>query len=226
MASMWAAVVRFASRPAARAVALVALLAALALAAVTVPIPDLAAIRSWVGSFGPLGIVVFVLVYAVAVPAPFPKSVLNAVAGLAFGIPVGASAVIVGATAGAIGAFLLGRRLGRDAVAELARGRLARVDALVERYGVTAAVAVRVVPVLPFTVLNYACGVTAMRLRHYAVGTAIGTVPGSTLSVLLSSMGARVSPWLPVLISVALATLTLCVGALLQRRRRGGASAG
>jgi uncharacterized membrane protein YdjX (TVP38/TMEM64 family) len=86
---------------------------------------------------------------------------------------------------------------------------------------VLAALAVRFVPVLPFTVLNYACGVTAMRLRHYAIGTAVGMVPGSTLWVAVGSVGGEISPWLPALVSVGLATLTLGVGTVVHRRRSG-----
>ena len=205
--------------PFVRAGILVVLLAGLAAAATLVDVPDLQTVRAWIAGLGPGAPVLFTLGYALVVPAPLPKSVLSTAAGLAFGIPLGVVVVVVGGTAGAVLAFGLGRRLGRDAVARLARGRLDRVDAALERHGTAAALAVRLVPVLPFTVLNYACGVTAMRLRHYTVGTAIGIVPGSAALVVLGSLGARLSLWVPVLISLGLAAVTLAVTTVRLARR-------
>jgi len=189
------------------------LVGALVVVAVTVRLPDLAHVQAWIATLGPAAPAAFALAYALAVPAPLPKSVLNTAAGVAFGIPLGASVVIVGTTAGATLSFLIARWLGRDVVASWTGGRIERVDALVARRGLLAALAVRWVPVLPFTVLNYACGVTSMRLRHYALGTAVGVIPGSTAWVALGSLGGNVSPWLPVGISVGLAIATLLAGA-------------
>ena len=205
--------------PVGRPVGLGVLLVALAVAAVVVPAPDAARIEAWTSSLGPLAPVTFALVFAAAVPTPLPKSVLTTATGLLFGIPVGTAVVVVGATVGAVASFLIARLLGRDAVARLTRGRLERVDALVERHGILAALAVRWVPVLPFTLLNYACGVTAMRLRHYALGTAIGVVPGSTLWVVVGSVGGHLSPWVPAGVSVGLAAVTLAAGAGVIRVR-------
>jgi len=205
--------------PLGRVVALAVLLAALVAVAIALPAPDLVRVRAWTAALGAPAPLLFGLLYAVAVPAPVPKSVLTTAAGLVFGIPLGATVVVAGGTAGAIGAFLLARFLGRDAVAGLAHGRLDRVDALVERHGMLAALVVRWVPVLPFTILNYACGVTAMRLRHYALGTVIGLVPGSTFWVAVGSLGGEVSPWLPTGVSLGAAAVTLLTGAGLARRR-------
>ena len=221
MAGMRGVVLRLAAPgPAARAVALAVLLGALVAGALLVPVPDLAAVRAWVAGFGPAAPVAFAVVYALAVPAPFPKSVLSTTAGLAFGIPLGSAAVIVGGLAGCVLSFLLARRLGRDAVARLTRGRVERVDALIERHGVLAALAVRVVPVLPFTLVNYACGVTSMRLRHYALGTLIDSIPKSIAIVALGSIAGGISPWIPAGASLTLAAITLSVGALVHHHRR------
>lgn len=198
---------------------LVVVLAVLVVAAVTVELPDVAVLRDWIISLGPLAPVVFVAGYALVVPAPIPKSVLSTVAGVAFGIPLGASLVVAGATAGAVLAFLIARILGRDAVEAMARGRLDRVDDVIERHGVLAAVVVRFVPVLPFTLLNYACGVTSMRLTHYALGTAVGVVPGTIAIVALGSAGAQVSLWVPAVASVSLGLLSLMGGLVWQHRR-------
>jgi uncharacterized membrane protein YdjX (TVP38/TMEM64 family) len=191
---------------------LIALLAALVAAALTVDLPDVDVVREWIMSFGALAPVVFVVAYALAVPIPIPKSVLNAVAGVVFGASLGIPLVVIGATTGAVGAFGLARLLGRDAVDRLASGHLHRVDAAVERHGVLAALLVRLIPILPFTVLNYACGVTAMRLRHYVLGTMIGLIPGASALVVLGSTGARISLWVPAIVSVSLGLVSLGIG--------------
>jgi uncharacterized membrane protein YdjX (TVP38/TMEM64 family) len=211
------------SHPSARSTVLIGVLAVLAVAALvvvalTVDLPDVSVLRTWIMSVGPLAPLAFVAGYAVIVPTPIPKGVLTAAGGVAFGIAAGIPLVLLGATTGAALSFGISRLLGRDAVDHLAHGRLERVDALIERHGVTAALVVRLVPVLPFTVLNYACGVTAMRLRHYLVGTASGLAPSISVVVVLASSGARISLWVPVLISVTLASVSLGGGALWHSR--------
>jgi uncharacterized membrane protein YdjX (TVP38/TMEM64 family) len=201
-----------------RAVALCGVLVVLCVAAVTVDLPDVSQLRTWITSLGPLAPLVFVAGYALVVPAPVPKSVLTTVAGVAFGLRLGIPLVVAGATLGAVLAFGIARVLGRDAVDRLARGHLDRVDAAIVRHGILAALVIRFVPILPFTLLNYACGVTAMRLRHYVLGTALGLVPGTSAVVALGSSGAQLSLWVPVLTSVGLGLLSLGVGAVWHHR--------
>jgi uncharacterized membrane protein YdjX (TVP38/TMEM64 family) len=211
----------------ARAAALAVLLVTLGVAAMLVDVPGLVDLRRSIDSLGPSAPVVFVLIYTAAVLLPVPKSVLSAAAGLAFGVPMGIALVLTGATVGAVGAFGLARVLGRDAVcrlesrleSQLAHGQLERLDALLERHGVLAALVVRLLPVMPFTPLNYACGVTAMRLRHYVVGTVLGLIPGTSLLVVLGSAGTRLSPWALIGGSAGFAASSLTVGYLRYRRR-------
>ncbi|MDQ1286778.1 MAG: hypothetical protein QG622_343 [Actinomycetota bacterium] len=198
--------------PAPRTALLVGLLLALGVAALTVDVPDVGVVRDQITAAGPLAPILFVAAYAVVVPAPFPKSVLSAAAGVAFGLPLGAALVLAGATTGAALAFGLARALGRDAVNRMAAGRLDRVDDVIERHGVLAALVIRFIPVMPFTVLNYACGVTVMRLRHFVAGTLVGIAPGTTVHVALGSMGAQVSLWVPVGVSVGLGLVSLLIG--------------
>ncbi len=66
-----------------------------------------------------------------------------------------------------------------DAVAELSGPRLARVEDVLRRQGVAAVVVARLTPVLPFTIVNYGAGVSAVPRRDFLVGTAVGIVPGT-----------------------------------------------
>lgn len=204
----------------ARAALLLAVLAGFVAAALTLDLPDASVLRAWIMSFGSLAPVAFVAGYTLIVPTPVPKTVLNAMAGAAFGASLGIPLVVTGATAGAVLAFGIARVLGRDAVNRLAHGHLDRVDAVIERHGVRAALLVRFVPGLPFTLLNYACGVTAMRLPHFVAGTVLGLIPGTSAVVVLGSASTRISLWVPAIMPVALGVLSLAGGLVWRHRTR------
>jgi len=202
-------------KPLLRAGALVLVLVLATVAALLLPLPDTATVRAWIDAAGPVAPVAFGLGYAALVLLPVPKSVASAAAGLAFGVPLGVLVVLVGAVLGAGAAFWIGRVLGRDAVNRYSRGHLARLDAFVLRHGVLAALGIRVVPVLPFTMLNYACGVTAMRAGHYLLGTCIGLLPGT---VLLVALGSRVPPAALIAGSATMASISLLTVVIRYRR--------
>jgi len=209
----------------ARAAMLAVLLVVLGVAASTIDVPSLAELRGRIASLGPVAPIAFALVYTAAVLLPVPKSVLTAAAGLVFGIPLGIGLVLTAATTGAIGAFVLARLLGRDAVSQVSAGHLDRLDAVLERHGVLAALVVRLIPVMPFTVLNYACGLTVMRLRHYVAGTVVGLIPGTSVFVVLGGAGTRLSPWVLIGFSAGMATLSAVGGYLRYRHREHHAEA-
>jgi uncharacterized membrane protein YdjX (TVP38/TMEM64 family) len=96
--------------------------------------------------------------------------------------------------------------------------RVARVDALLARRGLVAILASRLVPVLPFTGINYAAGLTAIRLRDFVLGTAIGIVPGTVAYVALGAYGTSPTSW-PFVTAVA-ALLVLSLGGVWVASRR------
>ncbi len=194
-------------------------------AAVVVGLPDVAALRSDIAAAGPAGPAVFVLVYAVATLAPVPKNVLSAVAGLLFGLVAGIALVFVAAMLGALTAFWLGRVLGRGAVERLTGARVARVDTVLSRRGVMAVIGVRLVPVVPFTAINYTAGLTAVRLRDDVIGTAVGIVPGTVAYVALGTFGAEPVSW-RFATSAAVLVLLTTAGLITARRSRSPATAG
>jgi len=98
------------------------------------------------------------LLYALVTLLPLPKNVFAALAGVLFGLLLGVVVVLLAALLGAAAAFALSRVLGRDAVERITGARVARVDALLNHRGIIAVIAVRLVPVLPFTAINYAAG--------------------------------------------------------------------
>ncbi|MBI4422878.1 MAG: TVP38/TMEM64 family protein [Elusimicrobia bacterium] len=142
------------------------------------------------GDSGPLGAAGFVLAYVAACVLLVPASLLTLAAGAAFGLLPGVALVSVGATAGATAAFLIGRHLARAWV----RGRVerdprfARIDRAVGREGWKIVLLTRLSPAFPFTLLNYAFGITAVGLREYVLASWLGMLPGTFLYVYLGSL--------------------------------------
>lgn len=161
----------------------------------------------------------FVLLYALVTLLPLPKNVFAAVAGVLFGLERGIVVVLLAALLGAAAAFGLSRALGREDVERLTGARVARVDALLRRHGMLTVIAVRLVPVLPFTAINYAAGLTSVRIRDYALGTAVGIVPGTVSFVALGTFGTTPVSW-PFLLSITALALLIGGGLLVARRTR------
>ncbi|GAB3038349.1 hypothetical protein GCM10011376_35740 [Nocardioides flavus (ex Wang et al. 2016)] len=176
---------------------------------------DVRLLRERVDAAGPWGAAVFVAGYAVLCLLPAPKALLTALGGVLFGLWLGALLSWIAALTGAAAAFGLGRALGRDAVGRLTRGRAERADRLLADHGFGAVLAARLTPVLPFTVINYAAGLTGVRWRHYALGSALGMVPGSLAYAALGAWGT--DPW-GIFAGVAVLVALVVLGTVLGRR--------
>ncbi|MEA2627051.1 MAG: hypothetical protein QOD06_3096 [Candidatus Binatota bacterium] len=152
--------------------------------------PFLRRALAWTESLGALAPAAFVLLYVVATVLFLPGSVLTLGAGALFGVLEGTILVSIAATAGATAAFLIGRHLARDRVARMIAGdrRFRAIDDAVARDGWKVVGLLRLSPIFPFNVLNYAFGLTRVRLRDYVVASWIGMLPGTILYVYLGSI--------------------------------------
>ncbi len=137
-----------------------------------------------VDALGPAAPLIYVGVYAIAVVAMAPGSVLTLAAGAMFGLWPGLLVAVVGATAGATAAFLVSRYIARPLVQRrIARDpRFARLDRMIEQNGFRVVFLLRLSPVLPFNLLNYALGATRVRTGQFVLGT-VGMLPGTFLYV-------------------------------------------
>lgn len=188
--------------------------------AVTLGLPTPAELRTGFARLGPWAAVVFLLGYAVATLSPLPKSLFTLAAGALFGVPVGVLVVVAGATAGAMAAFVLARGLGREAVERFTSDRLGRLEKRLESHGFLTVLVARLVPVVPFTAVNYLSGLTSMRVREFVTGTALGIVPATTMYVVLGAYGGEPGSW-PFRVALgSLALLTVLGGAAAIWRRR------
>ena len=131
-------------------------------------------------AFGPVAAVCgFALALTVAVPLVF----LTLVALVAFGPLAGFACAMAGALVGAAASYGIGWFLGRDVVRRLAGERINRLSQRLARRGVLAVIAVRLVPVAPFAVVNMVAGASHIRLRDLLLGTAIGMTPATLAMV-------------------------------------------
>lgn len=138
----------------------------------------------WVDGLGPWGPAAFVVGYAVAVVAFVPGSILTLAAGAIFGLVEGTIVVLLGATLGSTAAFVLSRYVAREAVARRVEGdhRFTAIDRAIERQGRRIVFLLRLSPIFPFSLLNYALGLTRVRLADYVVAS-VGMLPGTLLYV-------------------------------------------
>lgn len=187
--------------------------------ALTVGVPPLPEVRAAVADAGWAGPVLFAALYAGLSLTPVPATVLSIAAGVLFGWAVGVPVVMAGAFTGAAIGFLLARHLGRTALDGVGGERLARLDAFLRRRGLVAVLAIRMVPILPFAVINMACGLSALRTRDYLVGSGLGMLPAVTAFVGIGAYGTEPGS-LPFLVSAGGLALLLVGGAVLARRRR------
>lgn len=143
-----------------------------------------------VDRLGPLGPIAFIAGYAIACVALVPASVLTLAAGAIFGIVWGTIYTLIGASIGAIAGFLIARYAARGMVERrLAdNARFVAIDRAVGAEGLKIVTLLRLSPVFPFSLLNYALGLTQVRLADYLIGM-IGIVPGTLLYVYYGKIG-------------------------------------
>jgi uncharacterized membrane protein YdjX (TVP38/TMEM64 family)/rhodanese-related sulfurtransferase len=172
-----------------RIVLFVGLAAAVALAVVYRDQFDGAALEAWVKDAGPVAPLLFMLIYALAAVLFLPGSVLTLAGGALFGPVLGTVYNLTGATLGATLAFLIARYLASDWVAEKAGGRVKQLINGVEGEGWRFVAFVRLVPLFPFNLLNYALGLTRLRLSHYIIASFVFMLPGAIAFTYLGYAG-------------------------------------
>jgi len=150
---------------------------------------DAEAIGAWLDGLGVWAAPVFVLIYAIGAMLFFPASVLTLAGGAVFGPFLGTALNLAGATLGATGAFLIARNLGGEWIETRIGERGAELMDGVEREGWRFVAFVRLVPVFPYGLLNYALGLTRIGVLPYALTTAICMAPGAAAFTYLGYAG-------------------------------------
>jgi uncharacterized membrane protein YdjX (TVP38/TMEM64 family) len=147
-------------------------------------------------------VTLFVLVYIIQTALSLPgATVLTLAAGAVFGSVAGTVYVNIGATVGATLAFLVARYLFRDVIQNKFGARIGKINAELEARGLNYLLFLRLVPLVPFFLINLGSGLTRLPLRTFFIGTMIGIIPGSFVYTnagaslaTITSMGDIVSP--------------------------------
>ena len=150
---------------------------------------DAAVLENWIKDAGFLGPLLFVLLYTLGTMFFFPGSVLTLAGGALFGPVYGTLYNMTGATIGAGLSFIIARYLLSDWVEQKTGGRLKQLKDGVEHEGWRFVAFVRLVPLFPFNLLNYALGITRIKFIHYLVASYIFMLPGGFAYTYLGYIG-------------------------------------
>ncbi|MCK0175184.1 MULTISPECIES: TVP38/TMEM64 family protein [Mycobacteriaceae] len=194
-----------------------------------VPLPTAVQLRDWATSVGPWFPLVFLLGHIVVTTFPFPRTAFSLAAGLMFGPALGVSIAVAASTVSALLAVLLIRALGWQLSALVSHPAVDRLDERLRQRGWPSVLSLRLIPVFPFAVVNYAAGASKVRLVPYTLATLFGLLPGTVAVVVLGdALTGRVDPLL-VVVSAGIASvgvLGLLYETRAHRRRPAAASAG
>jgi uncharacterized membrane protein YdjX (TVP38/TMEM64 family) len=183
---------------------------------------DQAQLQTWLKQAGVWAPVTYIFLYTVGTILILPSTPLNLSGGAIFGAWLGTLWTTIAAVIAAVVAFAFTRTVGRDLVAKKFAGRWEAMDAEMRQGGLFYMFAIRLLPIIPYGLVNFAAGLTSIRFRDYFLGTLLGTVPGVLPFVLLGSSGLqalRTGDVLPLMGALGL-TGILVGGATWYRRRR------
>jgi uncharacterized membrane protein YdjX (TVP38/TMEM64 family) len=198
--------------------ALVAVLVAVVVAVCAMRWGGVAGVRAEVAAAGAWAPLLFVALQALVTITPLPRTMFTVAAGVLFGSVWGLALTITGTALAALAAYGLVRWVGGPLVARHEhRPGFAWVRARLDRSGLLAMVSLRLLPLLPFSVLNYAAGASAVRVRPYTGATLAGLLPGTAAVVVLGD--ALTNHISPLLILVSLFTAGLGVAGLVYEIR-------
>jgi uncharacterized membrane protein YdjX (TVP38/TMEM64 family) len=179
-----------------------------------------AGVRDRVDELGAAGPLLFIPISACLTLTLFPGPLLAGASGLLFGAALGTPLSIVSATLGATLAFCIARWWAHDAAEALAGPRMGAARAWIGERGFLSVLYARLVPGLPYSLVNYAAGLTPIALRSFVAATAIGVAPRTfAYAALGGSLGDLGSPEAVVAI-VVLAAMALAAAPLAVRNAR------
>ncbi|MDY6786035.1 MAG: TVP38/TMEM64 family protein [Cyanobacteriota bacterium] len=178
-------------------------------------------IQQWLDRAGIWAPIIYILLYTIGTLLILPSTPLNLSGGAIFGPWWGTLWTTVAAIIAAVVAFTFTRTAGRDWVAKKFAGRWEAIDAEMRQGGLFYMFAIRLLPLIPYGIVNFAAGLTSIRFRDYFIGTALGTVPGILPFVMMGSglQALRKGEVFPILLALTLAGI-LVGGATWYRRRR------
>ena len=205
LAGVLGAAGRLISRP--RFVGTVVVITVLLAVATWVPLPTPVQMRDWAESVGPWFPLAFLVAHIIVTVVPVPRTAFTLAAGLLFGQVFGVLIAVVASTGSAVLALLLVRAAGWQLNRLVPHRAIDRVDERLRERGWPAILSLRLIPLVPFSAINYAAGASRVRLLPFTLATLAGVVPGTAAVVILGdALAGHPSPMLYV--------ASVCTGAL------------
>ena len=201
--------------PTRRLIVLILGVVGLALTAWFLPLRE---VPQLVGHLGPAAPVVGVVVGAALLTALVPRTPVSLACGLLFGATAGAVCALLVALVAAAVTFVAGRLLGREFAIRHTGKQFARLESWITREGTLAVAAVRALPIGPYGLIGYAYGASAVRVRHYALGTLISAAPSAVSYALLGAAVAVPGHLRPLSLVPLGAGLVLAAAVLIRSR--------
>lgn len=182
-----------------------------------VPFPNAVQLRDWATSVGPWFPLAFFGAHVVLTVFPFPRTAFTLAAGLLFGPALGVTLAVTASTVSALLAVVLVRAVGWQLSRLVSHPGVDSLDTRLRRRGWPAILSLRMIPAVPFSVLNYAAGASAVRLLPYTLATLAGLLPGTVAVVVLGD--ALTGSVNPLLVVISLLTASLGVAGLYYETR-------
>ncbi len=178
-------------------------------------------LQTWLETMGVFAPIIYIVLYTVGTLLILPSTPLNLTGGAIFGIWWGTLWTTIAALVAAIAAFAFTRTVGRELVAQKLAGRWDAVDAEIRQGGLFYLFAIRLLPIIPYGIVNFVAGLTSIKFKDYLTGTILGTLPGVLPFVMMGAGISQLSQGkiLPLMCAFAL-TGILVGGATWYRRRR------
>jgi uncharacterized membrane protein YdjX (TVP38/TMEM64 family) len=175
-------------------------------------------VRDWGESLGWAGPVLWIPLTTVLGCLLFPGPIMAGASGLLFGTALGTPIALTAATTTAVSQMAISRYVAGARVGALIPERAKRIDDFLDRRGFWAVLYVRLAPAIPYHLVNYGAGLTRLRIRDMAAGTAVGALPRTFGYVALGgSLDDLGSP--EAIAAIVALVLTAVVGAILARRQ-------
>jgi uncharacterized membrane protein YdjX (TVP38/TMEM64 family) len=178
-------------------------------------------LQAWLEPMGLWAPVIYIVLYTLGTLLILPSTPLNLTGGAIFGIWWGTFWTTIAALVAAITAFTFTRTIGREWVSQKLAGRWSAVDAEICQGGLFYLFAIRLLPIIPYGIVNFVAGLTSIKFKDYLIGTLLGTLPGVLPFVMMGAGLTELSQGniLPLMAAFAL-TGILVGGATWYRRCR------
>ncbi len=135
-------------------------------------------VQNWLERAGIWAPIIYIVIYTIATILVLPSTALNLAGGAIFGPWIGTLWTSLAAIIAAIIAFYYSRTVGREWISQKLAGRWQAMDAEMRQGGLFYMFAIRLLPIIPYGLVNFAAGLTSVSFKDYLLGTILGTLPG------------------------------------------------